>query len=103
MSDFAETVGPTVVELMDHMETTSVDGRIYVSVEDMLGFCHAGLADLSEIMQEHIELVQYGDESAVVGAERAHAMALIYALFDHTLHALEDREGLESLSPGDFV
>lgn len=97
-----EDIGAVAVEAMDHIQTTSVDGRTYASIEDILDLVHGNQAAILEVATGHILSNELDDVQLFALENRVEGMAVILAQFDATLHALEDREGLESLSPGDF-
>lgn len=102
MSTMDEVTGAAAAEAIDEIQTTSVDGRTYASIEDLLSLVHAMQATVESVAL--VNVAKAADEvTALVVIERAYGLAVGYNLFDTTLHALADREGLEGLSPGDFL
>jgi hypothetical protein len=88
-------IGAAAAESMENIQTTSVDGRTYASIEDLLALIHETAAGY--ILGDDLDEVQlFALENRIEG------MAVILAQFDTTLHGLDDREGIASLCPGDF-
>lgn len=97
-----EDLGAVAAEAMPLLQTTSVDGRTYVSIEDLLVLTHDTIDTLLETYQTALDTI--GDrEHLFVVHQRADGMASVLGLYDTILHACEDKEGLEALSPGDFL
>jgi len=95
-------IGAAAAESMENIQTTSVDGRTYASIEDLLALIHANQQIILETATRYI-LGDDLDEVQLFALEnRIEGMAVILAQFDTTLHGLDDREGIESLCPGDF-
>jgi hypothetical protein len=89
-------------ESMEHIQTTSVDGRTYASIEDLLNLVHSNQAIILETAAQHILSGEFDDIQLFALENRIEGMATILTQFDTTLHALDDKEGLEGLAPGDF-
>jgi predicted glycosyl hydrolase (DUF1957 family) len=101
--DDRSLVGAAAAESMEHIQTTSVDGRTYASIEDLLALVHANQQIVLETAAEVIFSDNVTEAQLESLADRAEGMAVILAQFDTTLHGLDDREGIESLCPGDFL
>lgn len=97
-----EDMGAVAAEAIPLLQTTSVDGRAYVSIEDLLILTHDTIDTLLGTYQVALDTIDNAEHLFVVH-QRADGMASVLGLFDTILHACEDKEGLESLSPGDFV
>jgi hypothetical protein len=87
---------------LDYLETTSVDGRTFVSIEDLLEVVHENIEAVLIVMNGHVSNPDLPAHLLEIALQRAEGMSAILAQFDTILHAAEDKEGLESLSPGDF-
>jgi hypothetical protein len=97
-----DLIGSVAAEALDVIETTSVDGRTFVAIEDVLALVHGNIDAVLEVMSGHIINPDLPTELLAIAAERAEGMSAILAQFDTVFHALNDKEGLDSLCPGDF-
>jgi hypothetical protein len=97
----SQDIGQVTAEAIRHIETTSVDGRSYASIEDLLNYIHASGDTLVDVYEEHLLSRTSPIENLIV-SNKVESMALVYSVIDSILHALEDLEGIEGLCPGDF-
>lgn len=102
MSVTPEDILAVAGEALEYIETTAVDGRNYVSIEDLLGLVYANRDAILDVVAQYVgsgdldQLQLFGMEMKVEG------MAVILAQIAQVLIACDDKESLESLSPGDF-
>jgi hypothetical protein len=103
MSVEPEDILAVAGESLEYIETTSVDGRSYVSIEDLLALVYANKEAILDVVAQYVgtgdldQLQLFGMEMKVEG------MAVILAQFAQVLIAANDKESIESLSPGDFA
>jgi hypothetical protein len=96
------SIGAVAAEALDVIETTSVDGRTFVAIEDVLALVHGNIDAVIAVMSDHLVNPDIPAEHLAIATERAEGMSAILAQFDTVFHALNDKEGLDSLCPGDF-
>ena len=95
-------IGSVAAECVETMETTSVDGRSYVAIDDVLALVHGNIDAVLAVMDEAAVNPDVAPALLALATVKAEGMAAILAQFDTVFHALDDKEGLESLCPGDF-
>lgn len=102
MSVTSEDILAVAGEALEYIETTSVDGRTYVSIEDMLHLVYANKEAILEVVTQRVD--EGLDAISLFGIEmKVEGMALILAQIAQVLISASDQESVESLSPGDFV
>jgi hypothetical protein len=102
MSVEPEDILAVAGESLEYIETTSVDGRSYASIEDLLGLVYANKEAILDVVAQYVNSGDL-DQLQLFGMEmKVEGMAVILAQFAQVLIAANDKESIESLSPGDF-
>lgn len=102
MSLHDKLTGEAIESELDGIETTSVDGRSYVSISDLVGFLLKN-AEANLLVADILNIDTPKTVQEVHAAARLSASLDDIELYVKLLFALRDREGLESLAPGDFL
>jgi hypothetical protein len=98
-----EMLGEVAAECLEELQTTSVDGRSYVSIQDMMDLVASNAQAIVEVSEGHLQNPAITDMQVYTLQQRVEGMATILAQFATVLDALEAKEGIESLCPGDFL
>jgi hypothetical protein len=90
-------------EALEFMQTTSVDGRNYIAIDDLLELIRSNRDAILDVVEANLDSGLLTEGQIIAMNMKVDGMASILAQIAGVLIAADDRESIGSLSPSDFT